>query len=152
MKKLISVMFILIFAFSLCGCSVVEKFTGGGKTVGAVEVVSGGISFETYEVKTADYGKKSAVYDYDVDYVKNSLNVTVPYNQDFVIQLEGERTGNVSYSLYDENFAPYYENNSFMTLPSSSGNWICKVSVNWGDENEFSSYDYFFRLTRAEEN
>ncbi len=139
MKKLISVLLSVILILSLAGCSLISD-----ETKGKVLIQSGGVDFECYAVKTSENGE--LIPGYDMSEVVNEMNCDVPYNDDLTVKLEGERYGDVKYSLYSESLECDYENADSLTLPESVGNKIVKISVTWGSSEKNAGYDCFFRL------
>lgn len=142
MKKLLSVLLITLLCFSLGGCSIV----GLGKTSGKVYAISGNVEFECYGVKISENGE--LLPGYDMAEVIGEADCTVPYNDDLTVKLEGERYGEIEYSLYSEEFECDYENSTVLSLPETGENKIVRIRVTWGTAEENEGYDYFFKLER----
>ena len=141
MKKLISIISCFVLLVSFCGCSLVDN-----STQGKVYAVSGDFDFEAYSVKVAENGE--LLPGYDMSSIVSEMDADVPYNDDFMIKLEGTVYGNPTYAIYSEELENYYENAESLTIPEAEGTKIVKIRVTWGDEDKNASYDYFFKLIR----
>ena len=130
--RLFSVVSVLIIMFCFAGCSMF----GSSITKGKVSVVSGGVTFDA--VALDDYSVESAI----------ASSVSIPYNSDMLIQLEGTSYGEVYYSLYDSDGSECYSNKTQLEIPEREGVYHCIVSLNWGDETKSSAKSYIFSISR----
>ncbi len=142
MKKLLSILLITLLCVSFSGCSLV----GLDNTSGKVCAISGGVEFECYSVKISENGE--LLPGYDMSEVVGEIDDSVPYNDDLTVKLEGERYGEIEYSLYSADLECDYENSSVLSLPESGEDKIVRIRVSWGTAEENVGYDYFFKLTR----
>lgn len=70
----------------------------------------------------------------------------IPCGDDFQIVIDGEPQRNQSYTLYNDKFEQIYYRQSNFAAPRDEGEYILFVELVWGDEENYTGYQYCFKL------
>ena len=137
MKKLISLLLLLCLCISFAGCSLIT----GAK--GEVFVAAEGERYATTVNSVKENGYK------DVEYFMAEIQQMIPFGSGFTLNLDGDHTGEVKYSLYDGEGNEFYSGETALEIPVAIGTYYCIIEVNWGDEAYSETFQHAFCFVRS---
>ena len=147
MKK--TLLLLIVLCLTLYGGCTEKKDNSAAHVIGNVTIVSGGEEYTSLENwiytkekngPAADGARKQA------EEVAGEL-VSIPYMDDFHIVIDGEPQEYKSYSLYNGNFEQVYYRESEFSAPQDNGEYILFIELVWGDEENYTGYQYCFKLS-----
>lgn len=141
---------ITVFALclSLCGCNQ-NKPTPADYETGSIVVTSGGKTYSPLENWIFSHEQNGTIAD---GARKQPSEVAVeleaiPYGDDFELIINGEPFETPSYTLYNDKLEEEYYRQPNFNMPQSEGEYILAIELSWGNEENYSGYQYFFKLT-----
>ena len=137
MKKLISLVLVLCLCLSFAACSLL----GGAK--GEVYVSADGERYATTVNSVKENGYK------DVEFFMAEIGQMIPYGSGITLGIDGDRTGELKFSLYDGEGNEFYSGEAALEIPVAVGTYYCIMEVNWGDEAYSETYQHAFCFVRS---
>lgn len=137
MKKLISLLLVLAICLSFAACSLIT----GAK--GEVFVSADGKRYATTVNSVKENGYK------DAEYFMAEIEQIVPYGSGITLNIDGNRSGDIKFSLYDGEGKEFYSGESALEIPVAVGTYYCIMEVNWGDEAYSETYQHAFCFARS---
>jgi hypothetical protein len=142
-KSLLIIIAILTLIIAMCGCC------QNNKLVGSISVFSNGEEYTpvsnwifSLENRLAGDGMRKRPDEVSADLAE------IPLSDDFKIVIDGKTTGNVTYTLFNENNEEMYFRDYEFKKPSESGVYILLIEIAWGNKNRYEGYQYFFKLVK----
>ena len=145
MKK--SLLLLIVLFLTLCGCKAKED-DYAAPVIGNVIIVSGGEEYTSLENWIYTKEKNGPAADgarKQPEEVSGEL-ISIPYTDDFHIVIDGEPQEYKSYSLYNDKFEEVYYRESEFAAPQDSDEYILFIELVWGDEEDYTCYQYCFKL------
>lgn len=137
MKKVISFILILCLVLSFAGCSLLS----GPK--GEVYVSADGHRYATTINSVKENGYK------DVEYFMGEIEQIIPFGSGITLNLDGDRVGEIKYSLYDGEGKEFYSGETALEIPVAVGTYYCIVEINWGSEAYSETIQHAFCFARS---
>lgn len=148
MRHILSIITVVCLIIGLTSCAKTEETI----KIGTVKVIAGGSEYIPMQNFIFSQRRDGIVADgarKRPREVEGELPVS-PYHENLQILIDGEITGEPSYTLYGNDNEEVYYGQPIFTLPDRPGNYIVSVEVVWGDEEAFEGYQYLFAISWPE--